>query len=122
MKLLATVFLLPAMVLLNAAYPELSGSTPAKDSTQARLYERGKRIFVNRCATCHDQDASKKLRDGTTLVGRLALSNDREARLGTRLKNAQERQAVMMYMDDLVAHWRSSHAGQKQPGSIVAPR
>ena len=75
-----------------------SATTP-KD---AAILEQGKKIFVARCAKCHDNDANKTLSDGTTLLKRLAQSKDPEARLGTRLKDPQERHAVMNYIDSLM--------------------
>ena len=77
---------------------------PAKDTA---ILEQGKQIFVARCAKCHDNDANKKLPDGTTLLGRLAKTKDPEARLGTRLKDPQERHAVMIYVDSLLKNLRS---------------
>ena len=44
---------------------------------------QGKAIFISRCASCHDENGSKKLADGTTLLARLAQSKDPEARLAT---------------------------------------
>jgi hypothetical protein len=70
---------------------------------------------VSRCAKCHDQDANKKLPDGTTLLLRLAKSKDPEAQLGTRIKNAQERQEVMLYVKTLIAHVHASQETQKRP-------
>ena len=91
-----------------------NSGTPASrpGSQDAALFEQGKKIFVSRCAQCHDNDANKKLPDGTTLLQRLAQSKDPEARLGTRLKDSQERRAVMTYVDSLLAGLRSSQAGQ----------
>ena len=72
------------------------------------MLEQGKKIFVARCAKCHDNDAKKPLPDGTTLLGRLAKARDPEARLGTRLKDPQERHAVMIYVDSLLKNLHSS--------------
>lgn len=88
--LLAVLFSLPAVAADSATAPN------------AALLEQGKKIFVARCAKCHDDDAGKKLPDGTTLLGRLAKTKDPEARLGTRLKNPRERHAVMIYVDSLL--------------------
>src|SRR5260370_3503161 len=54
-------------------------------------YEQGRKTFVSRCAKCHDEDAAKKLPDGTNLVQRLAESKDPEALAGTRRKRRRER-------------------------------
>ena len=97
--LLAVFVSLPA-VAANSATPS--------NATNAALLEQGKKIFVSRCAKCHDNDANKKLPDGTTLLGRLAKTPDPESRLGTRLKDPQERHAVMIYVDSLLKSVQSS--------------
>jgi mono/diheme cytochrome c family protein len=74
--------------------------------SDAALRQQGKNIFVERCAKCHDADAAKKLPDGTTLLQRLAASKDLEARLGTRLKQPQERHAVTVYIESLMTQSR----------------
>ena len=98
-----TIPLLAFVIPLQALAAD-SGTAP-KDPT---MLEQGKKIFVARCAKCHDNDAKKTLPDGTTLLGRLAKARDPEARLGTRLKDPQERQAVMIYVDSLLKTLQSS--------------
>lgn len=90
-----------------------SGDSSQPEPTDAALREQGKKIFVARCAQCHDADAGKKLPDGTTLLQRLAARKDPEARLGTRLKQPQERHAVMVYIDSLLKPIPSPRAGQR---------
>ena len=102
--LLAVFVSLPAVAADSA--------TPS-NATHAALVEQGKKIFVTRRAKCHDNDANKKLPDGTTLLGRLAKLQDPEVRLGTRLKDPQERHAVMVYVDSLLKNLQSS--SQQQP-------
>ena len=97
--------LLAVVVSLPAVAPD--SATPSS-ATNAALLEQGKNIFVTRCAKCHDNDANKKLPDGTTLLGRLAKIKDPEERLGTRLKDPQERHAVMIYVDSLLKSLPSS--------------
>jgi mono/diheme cytochrome c family protein len=97
--LLAVFVSLPAVAVDSAA---------PSNATNAALLEQGKKIFVTRCAKCHDNDANKKLPDGTTLLGRLAKIQDPEVRLGTRLKDPQERHAVMIYVDSLLKNLKSS--------------
>ena len=97
--ILAVVVSLPAVAADSA--------TPS-NAANAALLEQGRNIFVARCAKCHDNDANKKLPDGTTLLGRLAKIKDPEARLGTRLKDPQERHAVMIYVDSLLKSLQSS--------------
>lgn len=76
-------------------------------STEDTVRAKGKNVFVSRCAQCHDEDGNKKLPDGTTLLQRLGKSQDPEARLRTRLKDPQERHAVMVYLDDFMTRLRS---------------
>ena len=76
----------------------------------------GKAIFTNRCGTCHDADASKKLSDGTTLLGRLAKNKDPESRLATRLKNEQERHQVFLYLQPMIERERLTEIRQ---GSVA---
>ena len=92
-------FLISLQVLADSAAPS--------ETKNAAILEQGKQIFVARCAKCHDNDANKKLPDGTTLLGRLAKSKDPEARLGSRLKDPQERHAVMIYVDSLLKNLQS---------------
>jgi cytochrome c553 len=108
MKLSVTIPLLACAISLYA----VANSAAASDSKNTAILEQGKNIFVARCAKCHDNDANKKLPDGTTLLGRLAQNKDPESRLGTRLKDPQERHAVMIYVDSLLARLRAD-AGQK---------
>lgn len=76
---------------------------PALDSSQ------GKKVFAAAgCAKCHDTDGSKKLADGTTLLGRLAKNKDPETRLATRLKNEQERHQVFLYLQPMIERERLS--------------
>ena len=101
---------LPILLLaVFVSLPALAGdsATPTK-ATNAALLEQGKKIFVTRCAKCHDNDGNRKLPDGSTLLVRLAKIQDPEARLGTRLKDPQERHAVMMYVDSLLKSVPSS--------------
>ena len=83
--------------------PKASGTPVRAAASESGSVAPGKSIFVSRCAKCHDEDANKKLPDGTTLLGRLAKNNDPEGRLGTRLKNEQERHQVFIYLQSLMA-------------------
>lgn len=84
--------------------------------------EQGKAIFVSRCAKCHDADASRKLPDGTTLLGRLAEKQDRRAALATRLKSEQERDAVLLYLQPLIDHWHPAAQGHQASPSPGQPQ
>jgi mono/diheme cytochrome c family protein len=89
-----------------------AGARPPSGDPAAGLAQ-GKAIFVSRCAKCHDENGNKKLSDGTTLLARLAQNKDPEARLGTRLKNPQERQQVSLYMRSMIEHYASTPAAAK---------
>ena len=109
MKRLILLVLFALTSMTFAAPP--SGDTSQRGAKDDALREQGKKIFAHRgCAKCHDEDASKKLPDGTTLLQRLARSKDPEARLGTRLKDPQERRAVMLYIDGLLTRLQSPQA------------
>jgi mono/diheme cytochrome c family protein len=84
--------------------------------------DQGKNIFVSRCAKCHDADASRKLPDGTNLLGRLAKSADPKTLLATRLKDQRERDAVMGYLLPLIERWRAPVSGALTPAEPQPPR
>ena len=75
-------------------------------------HEHGRKVFAGKCGQCHDEDARKKLADGSTLLTRLAGSKDPNALLGLRLKsmNDEDRAGVITYVDDLLAAFRASSA------------
>jgi mono/diheme cytochrome c family protein len=99
----------------SASQPPREPVTPARAAaSESDSIASGKSIFVGRCAKCHDDNANKKLPDGTTLLERLSKSKDPEARLGTRLKNEQERRQVFLYVQSLMAQ-RPADASHKSP-------
>jgi mono/diheme cytochrome c family protein len=108
MKSVLLASLIVALLPWSAAVTQ----NPQKSST---TNDQGKEIFSAQCGKCHDADGSKKLHDGTTLLGRLAKSKDPETRLGTRLKNEQERHQVFLYLQPLIERERSSESGKKTP-------
>jgi mono/diheme cytochrome c family protein len=94
--------------------PPKEAQAPAAPAASAGI-EQGKAVFVARCAKCHDADANKKLPDGSTLLNRLAKSKDPEARLGTRLKNEQERHQVFLYIQSLMTQAGPAESKSKTP-------
>lgn len=98
-------------VAVFAAFLPLHAVAQQSETTLAN--DQGKAIFTSRCAKCHDADASKKLPDGTTLLGRLARNKDPETRLATRLKNEQERHQVFLYLQPMIEQERLSETGKK---------
>jgi mono/diheme cytochrome c family protein len=97
-----------ASLLLLWAGQQQQRSAPAPLG-DVSLQEQGRKVFVSHCGKCHDEDANKKLPDGTTLISRLAVSKDPKALLATRLKSMSEadRRGVSLYMDGLLARRRS---------------
>src|SRR5215471_628261 len=74
--------------------------SPAAAAPNTASREHGKQIFTEKCGKCHDENARKKLSDGSTLLTRLSARKDWQALLGTRLKsmNPDDRQAVTVYV------------------------
>jgi mono/diheme cytochrome c family protein len=109
MKPLAPLALLAAAAVLLTT-PQQAQS-PVSASGDAAVRERGKQVFTDKCAQCHDADAARKLPDGTTLLGRLAASSDARVRLATRLNkmSPDDHRAVVLYVEELIAR---SRAGQ----------
>lgn len=100
-------------VLMMAAilpWQSVTGQSPA---TTSATNDKGKTIFTGKCGKCHDADGSKKLPDGTTLLARLAKNKDPETRLATRLKDAQERHQVFLYLLPMIERERSSAPDKK---------
>lgn len=94
----AFLFSAIALLLLGSGAASQNSSQPVPDASE------GKKVFATAgCAKCHDADGSKKLADGTTLLGRLSKSKDPEVRLGTRLKNPDQRRQVFLYLKPLIA-------------------
>jgi mono/diheme cytochrome c family protein len=125
MKGLASFLLFVAVVVSSekeAARLAMASLGPAAQQSQEATgpYATGRRIFVTRCAKCHDEDAAKKLPDGTSLVQRLAESKDPDALAATRLKRMSEgdRRAVHAYLNELIRRYRSSKPNS-QPNSPV---
>ena len=97
--------ILPALLII-ALLPWNVAAVGQNPPESPAANDQGKTIFTSRCGTCHDADASKKLPDGTTLVGRLAKNKDPETRLATRLKNDQERHQVFLYLQPMIERER----------------
>jgi len=97
-----------AIAVLQAAQSHPQSSSAPSDSAAVR--EQGRRVFTDHCGKCHDENARKKLSDGSTLLTRLSASKDPPALLGTRLKtmSADDRRAVLFYVEELLSQFRSS--------------
>jgi mono/diheme cytochrome c family protein len=76
----------------------------ATDEERERLLATGKKIFVERCAKCHDERGDKLLKTGLPLNQR-ELSVEEIARAASgRLKNApdEEKRAVAHYISSFM--------------------
>ena len=95
----------PLTILVLTAFTWAQSGDPGQ-------HEHGRKVFADKCGKCHDEDARKKLADGSTLLTRLAAHNDPNALLGTRLKsmNEEDRAGVITYVDDLLAAFLASSA------------
>ena len=110
---LVVLFVAAALGFVIPNWAQLSPSQPADPA----VLERGKQIFASHCGKCHDANAAKVLPDGTTLLARLAANKDPNARLATRLKSMPEQdgRAVVLYVDDLIAQYRTGQSRNKAP-------
>lgn len=103
----ALVFSAIAILLALSRAVAQNPAAPGLESSE------GKKVFASAgCAKCHDADGSKKLADSTTLLGRLSKVKDPEARLGTRLKDAEQRRQVFLYLKPLIERERLSETGK----------
>src|SRR5262245_22139331 len=116
MRIGALLGVLSVAVALCFVIPNWAQLSPGQAADPA-LLERGRQIFTSHCGKCHDANAAKVLPDGTTLLERLAANKDPNARLATRLKSMPEQdgRAVVLYVDDLIAHYRARQSGEKAP-------
>ena len=106
-KSIIFVSMMAALILWQSMPAQTQAATSAAN-------DQGKAIFSGRCGTCHDADASKRLPDGTTLLSRLARDKDPETRLATRLKNAQERHQVFLYLQPMIERERSPETAKSE--------
>lgn len=105
--LFATVLLGSAGGIAIYARSAHQASTPDQSLSaeeRTRLLAKGKEIFVERCARCHNQGGDKPLKTGAPLNER-RLSGDVIARaVSGRLKDRteDERRAVTLYISSLM--------------------
>ena len=77
---------------------------PVREGERARLLEKGRELFVERCARCHNERGDKPLKTGLPLNER-ELSTEVIARAVTgRLQDRteDERRAVTLYISSLM--------------------
>lgn len=88
---------------------------PASEEERARLLAKGKELFVERCARCHNERGEKPLKAGPPLSER-GLSADVIARAVSgrlREKTEDERRAVALYIFSLMKTKDSENAAPK---------
>jgi mono/diheme cytochrome c family protein len=91
--------LIIACLLIAVEAASLGQQAPADPALAAE----GKKVFVARCAKCHDENAAKKLPDGSNLLERLGKSKEPKTRLATRISDPDELRAVAAYIAELLA-------------------
>ena len=82
----------------------LQTKTVAADEEREKLLATGKKLFVERCAKCHDERGDKPLKTGLPLNQR-ELSDEEIARaVSGRLKNApdEDKRAVTLYISSFM--------------------
>ena len=105
-----------------AIYARSAHQAPAADQSlseeeRTRLLAKGKEIFVERCARCHNQRGDKALKTGAPLNER-GLSADLIARaVSGRLRDRteDERRAVTLYISSLMKTKDSEEKGSPKP-------
>jgi mono/diheme cytochrome c family protein len=110
-RLYAPALALAAFALALSLLPSSNlAQSPVASPGDAALREQGRQVFTEKCGKCHDADAAKKLPDGSSLLGRLAARKDPQAKLSTRLKSMSDQDArgVALYMEDLLARFRTA--------------
>jgi mono/diheme cytochrome c family protein len=76
----------------------------ATDEERGRLLATGKKIFVERCAKCHDERGDKPLKTGLPLNQRKLSDEEIASTVSGRLKDApdEEKRAVALYVSSFM--------------------
>ena len=88
---------------------------PASEEERARMLAKGKELFVERCARCHNERGEKPLKTGPPLNQR-GLSTEVIARAVSgrlRDKTEDERRAVTLYISSLMKTKDSENSAPK---------
>jgi len=97
------VLTLPVVERVHASRDVLLGSQVkpvATEEERGKLVATGKKIFVERCAKCHDERGDKPLRTGLPLSQRELSDEEIGRAVSGRLKDApdEEKRAVALYV------------------------
>ena len=79
-------------------------SSSNDDAEQARLLSLGKKLFLTRCASCHNERGDKPLSSGPPLNERKLTQEVISRNVSGRFKNASDddRRAVALYMQSFL--------------------
>jgi mono/diheme cytochrome c family protein len=103
----AALLLLPLVVVVHGRRDARLGlltKAAARDEERDKLLATGKKIFVERCAKCHDERGDKPLKSGLPLSQR-ELSDEEIARaVSGRLRDApdEEKRGVALYVSSFM--------------------
>ena len=98
------------------AYQSSVQDQPLSEAERARLLAKGKELFVERCARCHNERGDKPLKTGPPLNER-GLSAEVIARaVSSRLRDRteDERRAVTIFISSLMKTKGLESSGPKQ--------
>lgn len=98
--LLASVLLATAQSQDQVAHPQKSSETQDRE----RLLALGKKLFAERCASCHDERGDKPLSSGPPLAQRDLSAEDLARLVSGRLKDApdEQKRAVALYVSSFM--------------------
>jgi mono/diheme cytochrome c family protein len=82
----------------------LQAKQVATDEERGKLLATGKKIFVERCAKCHDERGDKPLKTGLPLNQRKLSDEEIASAVSGRLKDApdEEKRAVALYISSFM--------------------
>ena len=77
---------------------------PISDEERVRLLAKGKEVFIEKCAKCHNESGDKPLSSGPPLNERKLASSALARAVGGRLKDRTDvdRRAVTLYIASLM--------------------
>jgi mono/diheme cytochrome c family protein len=89
---------------------------PIYDEERGRLLAKGKEIFVEKCAKCHNESGDKPLGSGLPLNERGLASSAIARAVSGRLKerNDEDRRAVTLYISSLMKPKASEKSAPKR--------
>ena len=83
---------------------DLQAKPAATEEERGKLFATGKKIFVERCAKCHDERGDKPLKTGLPLSQRKLSDEEITSTVSGRLKDApdEEKRAVALYVSSFM--------------------